>query len=61
MPAGAVRVPLYIEEMFATGHDSANRAAFAAVAPGEAKVVGIALRTAKRAVGRITKGARMYA
>lgn len=52
---------LYIEEMFATGHDAANRAVFAEFAPETAKVVGIALRTDKKIADKITKGARLHA
>ena len=51
---------LYIEEMFATGHDAANRAVFAEHGPASAKVVGIALRDDKKLVDKITKGARMH-
>lgn len=51
---------LYIEEMFATGHDAANRAVFAQHGPDSAKVVGIALREDKKIVDKITKGARMH-
>lgn len=52
---------LYIEEMFATGHDAANRAVFAEFAPNTAKVVGIALRADKKIADKITKGARLHA
>lgn len=55
-----VRHGLYIEEMFSTGHDAANRAAFAAHDPESAKVVGLALREDKKVVDKITKGARMH-
>jgi len=55
-----VRHALYIEEMFATGHDSANRAVFAEYGPENAKVVGVALREDKKLVDKITKGARMH-
>jgi hypothetical protein len=51
---------LYIEEMFATGYDAANRAVFAEFGPDEAKVVGIALRADKKIVDRITRGARKH-
>lgn len=51
---------LYIEEMFSTGHDAANRAVFAEHGPDNAKVVGIALREDKKIVDKITKGARMH-
>jgi hypothetical protein len=55
-----VRHGLYIEEMFATGHDAANRAVFAEHNPQTAKVVGIAVREDKKVVDKITKGARMH-
>ncbi len=51
---------LYIEEMFSTGHDAANRAVFAEHGPESAKVVGIALREERKAIDKITKGARMH-
>ncbi|MDX8526476.1 DUF2000 family protein [Mesorhizobium sp. MSK_1335] len=56
-----VAASLYVEEMFATGHDVANRAVFAEFAPEDAKVVGIALRAEKKLIDKITKGARMHA
>jgi hypothetical protein len=52
---------MFIEEMFATGHDAANRAVFAEFGPDDAKIVGIALRADKKIVDRITKGASMHA
>lgn len=55
-----VTASLYIEEMFATGHDTANRAVFAEFAPDDAKVVGIGLRAEKKLVDKITKGARLH-
>ncbi|TWG98943.1 hypothetical protein L598_001700000370 [Mesorhizobium sp. J18] len=55
-----VTTSLYVEEMFATGHDEANRAVFAEFAPEDAKVVGIALRADRKLVDKITKGARLY-
>jgi hypothetical protein len=56
-----VRASVYVEEMFSTGHDAANRAVFAEFGPETAKVVGIALRAEKKLVDRITKGAKMHA
>ena len=50
----------YIEEMFSTGHDDANRAVFAQHDATEAKTVGIALRADKKIVDKITKGAKMH-
>lgn len=55
-----VTTSAYIEEMFSTGHDAANRAVFAEFAPDEARTVGIALRAEKKLVDKITKGARMH-
>lgn len=56
-----VTTSAYIEEMFSTGHDAANRAVFAQFAPDDAKVAGIAVRAEKKLVDKITKGARMQA
>ena len=51
---------LYVEEMFSTGHDEANRAVFAQFGPEDAKVVGIALHADKKLVDKITKGAKLH-
>lgn len=51
---------VYIEEMFATGHDAANRAVFSEYSPEDAKVVGIAVRADRKITDKITKGARMH-
>jgi hypothetical protein len=50
----------YIEEMFATGHDVANRQVFSEFQPDNARLVGIALRADKKIVDKITKGAKMH-
>ena len=50
----------YVEEMFATGHDAANRAVFAQFDPDDAKVVGLALHAEKKLVDRIMKGAKLH-
>jgi hypothetical protein len=50
----------YIEEMFATGHDAANREVFGQFAPEDAKLVGIAFRAPKKIADKISKGARMH-
>lgn len=57
----AVPASVYIEEMFSTGHDEANRAVFATFGPDDAKIVGIALHADRKSVDRITKGARLHA
>jgi hypothetical protein len=55
-----VRLSLYIEDMFMTGHDAANRAAVKQYAPDAMNVVGLALREDKKIVDKITKGARTH-
>ena len=55
------RMALYIEEMFATTHDAANRAAVRERSPEAMSVVGLALREERKLVDRITKGALMHA
>ena len=56
-----VTASAYVEEMFSTGHDTANRAVFAEFAPEDAKLVGIAFRAPKKVADKISKGARMHA
>jgi hypothetical protein len=56
-----VRVSLYIDDMFRTGHDAANRAAVLQYAPADMTVAGLALREEKKLVDKITKGARLHA
>jgi hypothetical protein len=51
---------LFIEGMFATGHDAANRDVFAQFSPEDARVVGIGFRAEKKIVDKITKGAVMH-
>lgn len=55
-----IRASAYIEEMFATGHDAANRAVFAEFAPEDARLVGLAFRAPKKTADKISKGARMH-
>jgi hypothetical protein len=54
------RIALYIEDMFKTGHDAANRATVKQYDPENMGVVGLALREEKKVVDKITKGARMH-
>ena len=51
---------VYTREMFATGHDDANRAAVRAVAGAELDLVGVGLHGPKNAVDKVIKGARMH-
>jgi hypothetical protein len=55
-----IRLSLYIEDMFTTGHDAANRAVVRQYAPEAMNVVGLALREDRKIVDKITKGARMH-
>ena len=53
-------VAVYIEEMFKTGHDEANRAAVLAVTSEEMALVGVAVHGPKNAVDKVTKGLRLH-
>ena len=56
-----VPVALYIEDMFATGHDAANRETVMAYASEDLPVVGIGVRAERKIVDKILKGAKMHA
>ncbi|WP_226653236.1 DUF2000 family protein [Leifsonia sp. LS1] len=51
---------VYTRDLFATGHDEANREAVAAVASDALDLVGIAVRGPRNTVDRIVKGARLH-
>ncbi len=53
-------VSAYIEEMFTTNHDSANRTVFSKFNSDNANLVGVALRAEKKIVDKVTKGAKMH-
>ena len=55
-----VRVSLYIDDMFRTGHDAANRATVQQYAPAAMAVAGLALREEKKLVDKLTRGARLH-
>ncbi len=55
------RLSLYIEDMFSTGHDAANREAVKQYASQDLNIVGLALRDDRKIVDKITKGAKMHA
>lgn len=50
----------YVQAMFATGHDAANRAAFLAEDPANLNLVGLALRGPKKAVDKALKGLALH-
>ena len=51
---------LYIEDMFATGHDAANRETVRKYPTEELPVVGIAIRAEKKIVDKVLKGAKLH-
>jgi len=55
-----VSTAIYIEDMFSTGHDAANRAAVERYATDDLNLVGLAVREEKKIVDKITKGAKMH-
>lgn len=55
-----IPVAVYTHDMFATGHDAANRAAVSAVSANDLDLVGIALRGPRNNVDRIVKGATKH-
>ena len=55
-----VRLSLYIEDMFKTGHDADNRATVRAVAAEEMALVGLAVYGPKNAVDKIFKGFQLH-
>lgn len=55
-----VDMAIYIEEMFSTGHDAANRAAVREYGTDDLNLVGVAVCDEKKTVDRITKGAKMH-
>jgi hypothetical protein len=55
-----VRVAVFTETMFSTGHDAANRAAVAALPRRDLDLVGIAFRADRRDADKITKGLHLH-
>ena len=51
---------VYTYELFATGHDAANRAAVAAVETEALDLVGMGLYADRRAVDKIVKGLKLH-
>ena len=52
---------IYTYELFATGHDEANRAAVAAVGAEELDLVGIAFRAERKTVDKVVDRLRFHA
>ena len=55
-----VKFCLYIEDMFQTGHDDANRATVRNRKSEDLPIVGLGLREEKKIVDKIFKGAKMH-
>lgn len=55
-----LRIAIYTEEMFTTGHDDDNRAAVRAVGRDQLKLVGIAVYGSRAAVDKALKSARLH-
>lgn len=55
-----VAAAIYIEDMFATGHDAANRETVTHYATADLPLVGLAIRTNKKDVDKIIKGAKLH-
>ena len=55
-----VKAAVYIEDMFATGHDAANRETVAKYPTEALPLVGIGLRADKKTADKIFKGAKLH-
>jgi hypothetical protein len=55
-----IDLAVYTRDMFATGHDAANRAAVTAVSGADLDLVGIALHAGKNAADKVLKGAHLH-
>lgn len=55
-----VRPAVYIQDMFATGHDAANRATVAKYPSADLPLVGLGVRGERRDVDKILKGAKLH-
>lgn len=55
-----VKTAVYTEEMFATTHDAANRAAVKCVSRPELNLVGLALRSDRKVVDKIVDGLKFH-
>ena len=58
--ARGVTPAIYTAELFATGHDQANRAAVAAVAAEDLDLVGIAFRAERKTVDKVVDRLRFH-
>ena len=59
--ARGVKAAVYTEEMFATTHDAANRAAVAGVERGALALVGLAFRAERKVIDKVVDGLKLHA
>jgi hypothetical protein len=59
-PRGTDSPAVYTQELFATNHDEANRAAVAAVPASELDLAGIAFRAERRVVDKVVDRLRFH-
>ena len=55
-----VKAAVYIEDMFSTGHDAANRETVTNYATADLPLVGLAVRADRKEVDKIFKGAKLH-
>ena len=55
-----VDLAIYVEEMFNTGHDAANRAVVNIQKSADLNLVGVAMRDDKKIVDKVTKGLKLH-
>lgn len=55
-----VTAAVYTEDMFATTHDAANRAAVKAVARADLNLVGLAMRAERKVIDKIVDGLKFH-
>lgn len=58
--AQKVRIAIFTEDLFATGHDEANRAAVRAAPSADLRLTGLALRAERKLVDTIVKGLSLH-
>jgi hypothetical protein len=56
-----VKPAVYTEDMFATTHDAANRAAVRAVIRADLNLVGLAMRAERKVIDKILDGLKFHA
>ena len=55
-----VTMAIFMDELFSTGHDDANRAAVRAVPQDELSLVGIAFRAERKIANKVVKGLQLH-